>query len=237
MWGWTHSSGGRDGFYPALISACAPAGHHGVGQLAIMGVLTSHYFINVYYLSADSRLRLVVNTNVVPAPNILRYRRQIHHKETGRDRGLWHCLVCRLLDCFFLVGRDGWGGNFVLVSCTFFPSQGIGAGSAFDTARRCCVCAHRRCLYGFAWGEWCLGQHNSCRGGNKVKGCDTFLTASLKMKEEALSWWRLLQWVCGACKEGTDVEYSYSRNGRIGGRMNLETLVHEMAWIVREARW
>eukprot|EP00076_Gallus_gallus_P033012 XP_024998550.1 disintegrin and metalloproteinase domain-containing protein 9 isoform X1 [Gallus gallus] len=51
----------------------------------------------------DSMLRLVVNTNVVPAPNILRYRRQIHHKETGRDRDKDNSLRNGLLVFFFLV--------------------------------------------------------------------------------------------------------------------------------------
>lgn len=70
----------------------------------------------------------------------------------------------------------GWGGNLVFVSCNFFPSQGIGAGSVFDTARKCC-CAHRRYMYGFTWGEWrmevcCRTNPNKCY--NKI--CDITTT-------------------------------------------------------------
>lgn len=66
------------------MQAGLTSGQGGLGQC----MLTSHYFINVYYLSADSMLRLVVNTNVVPAPNNLGYRREVRDKETGRYRGL-----------------------------------------------------------------------------------------------------------------------------------------------------
>jgi len=88
-------------------------------------------------------LCLVVNTNVVPAPDNVQYRREVRDKETGR----FVTLYCwQTFSSLFFCGGKKWVGEGIwwVFSFSFSPSKGT--RSVFQVARGC-VCVLGRYMY------------------------------------------------------------------------------------------